>query len=428
MVGKVFQFGGTARAEGRRARNRSDVMQLLLSSPGIDRTRLAQATGLTNAAMTQIVRELIDAGLVRDTGQLDSDGMPGRRRSGLQIEAGGGMVLGLSVLAFNSSVALTDIAGRVIDVTQVTLRDLRNPDNTLDEISSAAFSLLQKHDVDVSHVLGAGVATTGYLSAGNEVVDSSPYIGWPVFDIRQGLVRRLKMNVAIDNVNRCLAVAENRTGMCRGVQDFVLLRAAIGIGAAIVSNGVVVCGSNNRAGHIGHNCVQTKGVPCTCGARGCLNTIASGWAILHQLDLVQSGIPSDGDLESHEVKLRHVLSPEFETDNHYQTVIRKAGEALAKHTRGLLQSVDPQSVVLTGPLGRNAVYCAGFRNVLSRYNINVELLTANEHGITGPAVAASILALASHVYSPSLDIDRLAGKNNRDHAGLAAGTASGALP
>lgn len=390
-------------------------MKLVLEEPGIDRTLLSKATGLTNAAMTRIVQELIAAGIIKDTGVLDSDGSRGRRRSGLQIDSTGGYVLGLCILAFNSSVALSDLTGKTIEVVRVEPTDISDPVKTLDEISNAALALLKKHKVEANCALGAGVAITGYMSQSGEVTDSSPYLGWPDFDIRGSLLQRLNVRVAVDNVNRCIAVAENRVGSCVGVQDFVLLRAAIGIGGAFVSNGDLVRGSNNRAGHIGHSCVQPDGLACTCGALGCLNTVASGWAILNQLDLVKPGKSGVRILRSQEAKLRRALSSKNESNLHYQSVIRTAGEALANHCHGMLQALNPAKVLLTGPLGRNSAYCEGFQETLQRKNVQTNILTAYENNITDPASAAAILALAKHVYSSSLDIQPLL--DNQDRRG-----------
>lgn len=396
--------------EGVRARHRADVMKLVLDHPGIDRTRLAEATGLTNAAMTRIVQELMAATVLNNAGQVDLEGGRGRKRSGLEINKDGGVVLGLSILAFNSSVVLCDITGHVKESIQFEPSDISNPVKTLDEISNAALALLEKHQLDPDRVFGAGVAIAGYLDVGGEILDSSPYLGWPVFNIRKSLEERLNLNVVIDNVNRCLAVAENRKGSCRGVEDFILIRAAMGIGGAVVSNGEVVKGNNNRAGQIGHSCVQPNGKRCPCGANGCLNTVASGWAILNQLSLLQSDDAIAHDSESQEARLRNILSSKYERNSRYQSYISNAGELLAEHCVGLLHSVVPHSVVLTGPLGRNKSYCEAFRRTMDQYNIDVRILAAYEHKISGSAQAASVFALTRHVYSSSFAIQPLVEK------------------
>jgi predicted NBD/HSP70 family sugar kinase len=437
MKGNISKLEGKGRADGIRARHRTDVMQRVLKTPGIDRTRLAEATGLTNAAMTRIVQELNSAGLVQDTGLLESDGENapvvgrsispgrgpgrGRKRSGLEINADGGYVLGLSILAFNSGVALSDISGRVLAIVQVEPSDINNPVTTLDEISSVALALIDKHDLEPLRVFGAGVAVAGYLDSSGHNLNSSPYLGWPVFDIQESLAERLHLNVVVDNANRCIAVAENRTGSCTGVEDMILIRAAVGIGGAVICNGEVVGGDNNRAGHIGHSCVEPTGLLCSCGAIGCLNTVASGWAILNQLGLVESGDLVIGDLQSQEAKLRSVLSSNAKNNERYQAVIRKAGELLAKHCVGLLHSMASHSVVLTGPLGRNETYCNGFSSTLEKYHINIRFLAAHEHKISGTAEAASVFALTKHVYTPSFDIRPLLDNSEGQNVVIAGG-------
>jgi predicted NBD/HSP70 family sugar kinase len=410
MSGDISKFYGKRPGDGIRARHRADVMRRLFDTPGIDRTRLAEAAGLTNAAMTRIVQELKQADLVRDTSLSDlAKGRKdvkarGRKRSGLEINSNGGYVLGLSILAFNSAVALADISGRVLEIVPVEPSDLSNPVTTLDELAQAALALIEKHKLDLNRVFGVGVAIAGYLDSSGSTLDSSPYLGWPVFDIKASLEERLKLNVVIDNANRCIAVAEIRTGSCTTVDDMILIRAAVGIGGAVVSGGELVQGNNNRAGQLGHSCVVPDGLLCSCGAKGCLNTVASGWAILNQLGLIESGKVEQPDLQTQEAKLRSVLSSKTKSNLAEQNAIRLAGELLARHTVGLLHSMASHTVVLTGPLGRNKTYCEGFSDTLNKYNVNIQIITAQERSITGTAEAAAVLAMSKHVYSPSFDI------------------------
>ncbi|WP_282610552.1 ROK family transcriptional regulator [Pelagibius sp. Alg239-R121] len=403
MSGAGSKRGG----DSARGYNRASVMKLVLEEPGIDRTRLADATGLTTAAMTRIVQELISAGLLKDVGALATGNGRGRKRSGLEIVGPGGFVLGLSILAFNSSIALTDMAGRTIETVRIDPTDIGNPQSTLDEIAAAAQALITKHKLDKGRILGAGAAIAGYLNSSGEVWDRSPYLGWPAFNVRRSLAERLKLDVTVDNVNRCIAVAESRMGCCAGTEELVLIRAALGLGGAIINAGEVLRGHTNQAGHIGHIPVDPDGQLCSCGARGCLNTIASGWAILDRLGLSDAQKVGPGTLESQENRLKKVLDLTAKGDPAAENAVREAGELLALHSKQLLFSLDPQAVVLTGPLGRNAVYCEAFRKTLTAYGITARIVTAHDHQITGPAPAAAALALATQVYAPSFDIRQL---------------------
>lgn len=387
--------------------NRASVMKLVLENPGIDRTRLAEATGLTGAAVTRIVQELMTAELLADTGTLDESGGRGRRRTGLKIAGGGGYVLGLGIVAFNSSVALTDISGRTIDTVAVEPSQISDPTRTLDEITDAAKSLIKKHNLREDRVFAAGAAIAGYLDRRGEIWERSPYLGWPEFNIQRSLSQRLGLEITVENVNRCIAVAESRMGCCQGAREVLLVRAALGLGGAIISSGEILRGQNNQAGQIGHIPVDPDGAVCSCGKRGCLNTLASGSAILNELGIAKSTDASPGQTEGQERELRNVLSRSLENDKAAIDAIRRAGDALAKHCAGLIHSIDPQTIVLTGPLGRNSIYCDAFQTGLARRGIACDIVTAHETRITAPAQAASALALSTCVYSPSFDVQRL---------------------
>ncbi len=387
--------------------NRASVMKLILENPGIDRTRLAEATGLTGAAVTRIVQELMNAGLLADTGALDETGGRGRRRTGLEVAGNGGYVLGLGILAFNSSVALTDITGRTIDTLAVEPSQISDPTQTLDEIAAAAKSLIEKHGLREDRIFGAGAAIAGYLDRQGEIWERSPYLGWPAFNIRRSLSDRLGLRIAVENVNRCIAVAESRMGCCRGAREILLVRAALGLGGAIISSGEILRGQNNQAGQIGHIPADPDGPVCSCGKRGCLNTLASGSAILNELGISNSSNGGPDQMEGRERELRNVLSRSLENDTAAIGAISQAGDALAKHCASLVHSIDPQTIVLTGPLGRNSTYCDAFKAGLERRGVACEIVTAHETRITAPAQAASALALSTCVYSPSFDVQQL---------------------
>ena len=102
-------------SDGVRKTNRARVMRLIHDSPGVYRTELALSVGVSNAAITNIVNELLRAGLVQEVDSQHSPGTRGRRRVGLRIDGTGGYVMGINVLATNVSIVLADICGGVID-------------------------------------------------------------------------------------------------------------------------------------------------------------------------------------------------------------------------------------------------------------------------------------------------------------------------
>lgn len=84
----------------------------------------------------------------------------------------------------------------------------------------------------------------------------------------------------------CMALAEQRFGAGRGVPDLLGVVTSTGVGGGLVLGGQVVTGRTGNAGHVGHIVAEADGEHCPCGARGCVETIASGpssvrWARAH---------------------------------------------------------------------------------------------------------------------------------------------------
>ena len=156
-----------------RKRNRSRVMGLIQDNPGIDRTELALSVGVSNAAITNIVNELLIAGIVTETNSQQNLKHRGRRRVGLQIENKGGFVLGINVLASYVSIVLADINGNLIEEKEVKPKKIKDPADTFTDIKTAADILLTEHRVPLSRLFGVGFSVAGYLDKKRETLELS---------------------------------------------------------------------------------------------------------------------------------------------------------------------------------------------------------------------------------------------------------------
>jgi|GEM_PF-349070 len=395
--------------ESVRGTNRAILLKLALDHPDIDRTLMAELAGLTTPAVTRISQELISAGLLVETGALESGGR-GRKRCGLRLNADGGYVLGIGVLAFNTGVTLCNLAGDVIAREDVFPSNLSDPAVTLDEITETANRIVAQNVSDKRRVIGAGVAIAGYLDASGEIWTHSPYLGWPEFNVKQSLERRFDVPVVIENVNRAIVVAETRIGNSRGMENVVLIRAALGLGGAMISGGEVSRGNQNQAGQFGHVPAKADGKLCGCGKKGCLTTVASGLAVLERLGM---SAETNNELENVQMQgdqLRDVLIRANSGEAKSTGALAEAGKELGFHSAAPILVQDPDTVILTGPLGRNAAYSAAFKEQLRATGVTARIVTGHEYEIMQPAEAAAGLALSAHFFSSSLNIEPLLDK------------------
>ncbi len=93
--------------------------------------------------------------------------------------------------------------------------------------------------------------------------------------VRDLISEQLDRPVVLDNDTNCALLAEARAGAAKGAADALMLTLGTGIGGGILAGGQLYRGTGS-AGELGHTVVQIDGDPCTCGSRGCLETVASG--------------------------------------------------------------------------------------------------------------------------------------------------------
>ena len=393
--------------EGVRQINRGKVLTLIHESPGIDRTEIAGLVGITNAAITNIVNELIRSRLVEEGPSSVIALTRGRKRVGLWINKHGGYVLGVSVLATHASVTLSNLLGTVIDEVSFYPKSPADPFNTLDEVAYHAAKLCKLHKVKRSRLLGVGFAIAGFLNKTSQSLQSAPYLGWPKFDLREEFQRRFKCPLVIENVTRCIASAETRIGSFIGAKNLVLVRAALGVGGAIISDGELLTGNRYLAGDLGHLLAERDGVLCSCGKRGCLNTVASGWSIIHKLGMGDSGYENIKQFRSLDKLLRDIINDCNEEDSQTADLVRNAGALLGTHLVNVLQVLDTEFCVLTGPLGRNRIYVEAFRNQLIEVGYQGKVVCSEDTNVLSPAAASVGLAMSNLVFSASLNVDAL---------------------
>ncbi|MEO5921665.1 MAG: ROK family protein [Pseudolysinimonas sp.] len=134
---------------------------------------------------------------------------------------------------------------------------------------------------DGEDIAAAGVAAAGFIDNTQSIVYYAPNINWRSEPFRQHISDLLPgLDITIDNDANAAGWAEYRFGAGRGATDMTLLTIGTGVGGAVVADGKLFRGGFGAAGEIGHLRVVPNGLPCGCGARGCIEQYGSGRALL----------------------------------------------------------------------------------------------------------------------------------------------------
>lgn len=128
-------------------------------------------------------------------------------------------------------------------------------------------------------VTAVGLSVPGELDERAGVVRSAVNLGWRNLELTRKAEQKLGIPVALGHDVRLGGVAEGALGAARGTEDFLFVPIGTGIAAAVVLGGRPRAGAHSLAGEFGHLVVQPDGPVCSCGGRGCLETMASAAAI-----------------------------------------------------------------------------------------------------------------------------------------------------
>jgi predicted NBD/HSP70 family sugar kinase len=264
---------------------RRDNRSVLLWSLYFDRPRsrqdLSETTGLSPASVSNVIRELIDEGIVVEAGLVESDG--GRPRVLLEINTEYGHVIGVDVGETRVRVELFDLS-----MTERAKADYRldprehGPEVVVDRILAGISAVLTDGDVDPSGVLGVGIGLPGIVEHGDEVLVHSQTYGWDAVPLERLLRAGTSLPLHFDNGAKTMGQAEMWFGAGRGAQHAVICLIGSGAGASIVSHGATLRGSSSSAGEWGHTTVMVGGRTCRCGAQGCLEAYVGAEAILER--------------------------------------------------------------------------------------------------------------------------------------------------
>lgn len=145
------------------------------------------------------------------------------------------------------------------------------------------------------HVRGVGIASPGPIHLPTGAISPINIPTWQDFPIVERVSRLVGSPARLAGDGLCMALGERWRGAGRGAQFMLGMVVSTGIGGGLVLDGAPYDGRTGNAGHVGHVVVDPGGAPCTCGGRGCVETIASGphmaqWAREHGWDA-----PPDAD-------------------------------------------------------------------------------------------------------------------------------------
>ena len=215
--------------------NRQIVLNYVREREPISRAEIARETALQRSTISAIVEDLTREGLVEEVGEGESTG--GRRPTLLKLRAVGPIAVGVSITPTCTTIASSDLAGRVIDQQDF----LTDPDKTLSRVISAVRDFNARYGGSIE---GVGVSLPGLVDPSTGTALYVPYFPWRDLPVSDEIASAVGLPVVIDNDANAMALAELWFGRpeVNDARDFIMVLVAEGVGTGIIFDGQVYRG------------------------------------------------------------------------------------------------------------------------------------------------------------------------------------------
>jgi len=350
-VGPLAENMEKATSEHLKTHNRRVVLKAIYEQEQISRAEIARHTHLTRPAVSRIVAELLDLGLVMETGQGDSHG--GKRPTLLALDATAYQVIGVDLTGRRMRAALTDLRGH-IQHQLIQQTDRSSGDAVLAGLYAALDELVATAR---SPLLGIGIGTPGLVASAEGQVYYAANLGWRRLPLRSLLQERYHVPAYVANDTDVAAFGESTFGAGREASSLVMIMVGTGIGAGIVMNGKIWHGAGGLgAGEIGHTPISPDSqIRCSCGRYGCLEAMVSVPSLIRQAQIAAEKYPESSlarEVRSDDLDIEAVARAAAAGDGVAQALVARTGYYLGLAVSWLVSILNPGYIVLGGSILR----------------------------------------------------------------------------
>lgn len=313
--------------------NRKILLEEIIRHQSISRSELARVTGLNKATVSSQVSEFLKQEIIVEKHDARI-GNRGRRPILLELNGEAGFSIGIDIDANELSVLFMNLKGDALHSfkTEITFNHIAQITNQLIDLLSPTIEKYKSIYKPLG-LIGIGVGIHGIVNNEQEII-FTPTHEWSNIAIREQLEEALKAPVYIDNNANLSVFAEQVFGEHSPNLFCVTLYSGIGLG--IMNENKIYRGFQGFAGEIGHMVVESEGLPCPCGNKGCWELYASEKALLSSFQ------EKNPDFSLTDIKTLHYNS-ESDVLDHYI-------HYLAIGLNNIINIFNPETIILNGAM------------------------------------------------------------------------------
>lgn len=303
---------------------------------------------LSTPKLISLLNDLKNEELILELGQANSSG--GRRPNLYGNKEDAFYIVGITINIYKTSVSIFNAKNERVISDQILPLAISHGTAIIDPIVAFTEKIILENQIPRHKILGIGIEMPGMVDSETGVNKTYMVSDLPVAEVFRN---KFGMDVLIENDAKTRAFAELRFGLAHSRRNVLSLHLDWGIGLGIIVNGKLYKGRDGFAGEFGHLPMVDNGILCKCGKQGCLETVASGTAIVR---LASEGLKAGrtsflGQLLQENpdiVEFGNVIQAAIRGDQYSISILANVGHWLGKGIAYLIQIFNPELIILGG--------------------------------------------------------------------------------
>lgn len=319
---------------------------------------MCNEVGISLPTVNSLLGDLMQSGEVIKHGRAESQG--GRKPDLYKLADDSFYVLSVDINKFRIRTCIYNSANLAVTKAETLKLPLNNEKETFDKICD----FLTDHQINSglpdAKIIAVGISMPGLIDSVNGI--NHTYLKFGKKSLVENFEARLGKNVFLENDARAMTLAEFKFGHNDKYKNVLGIFIGWGIGLGILIDGKIYQGASGFAGEFSHSPIfETSDITCICGKKGCLESVASGTAIVR---MAKEAIKNDQDSilarlakdNQNEIEPFLVVDAALAGDQRAITILSEAGLDLGRGISILVQLLNPELIIIGGAVAEAKQY------------------------------------------------------------------------
>ena len=321
---------------------------------------------------TSLITELIEEGLISDYGKFESTG--GRKANLYGLIGDAGFILGVDVKKYYINIGILNFKKQLINQKSKIAFKLDNTAESLNQLIQIIQNFIKEVGIKKDKILSLGINLSGRINHTKGY--SYTFFHFQEEPLSEIIQEKIGIKTYLDNDSRAMAFGEFCNGEVNTEKNVLFVNLDYGIGLGILIDGKVYYGKSGFSGEFGHIPFFNNEIICHCGKKGCLETEASGNALLRKFkEKIKLGSTSSvlkKNKKVEDITLTDLILAAQNEDVLIIELLAELGESLGKGLAVLINVFNPELIIIGGTLSETGEYLKlPIKSSINKYSLSL---------------------------------------------------------